>query len=164
MDYQTVWFTKQKKVCDQLQDPALHRRIKKCLEERNKDPNLDVDLSREPNYGLMMLHILCPHSFTNNYLLGYEDYLPHPNLKIGSIILAPFTHLRCACCQCGIRLVQKKKSTNPYDCYTLVETVIQAINETTGAGIGGRQVEGLDKMTFAEAYQTFMKLSEFEEE
>jgi hypothetical protein len=68
----------------------------------------------------------------------------------------------------GIRVVKTKRGlkTCPWPrthTIPLVE-VIDAINVATGSGIGGRQVEGLDKMTFADAYNTFMKLPEFEEE
>ncbi len=163
MNDKTVWLSKQKKVCDQLQDPALHRRIKKCLEERNKDPNLDVDLSREPNYGLMMLHILCPHSF-NNELKGYDGSRCIPfetHFSIGSLNLSSWTNRCHGWSGAGLMVVGIGKNYEQPS--RRVYHIIQAINETTGAGIGGRQVEGLDKMTFAEAYQTFMKLSEFED-
>ena len=195
MNDQTIWFSKQKKVCAELHDPILHRRIKKCLKARVWDPNLfsEVDF-REPDYGLMMLHILCPRSF-NNTLLGYEGDRPHPMLKIGSLVLQPFPnyHQRPSIgggIRGGIRVVKTTKRnysnypvhTKQYFCpawraksnasYAAwraknkvpLEEVIDAINVATGADIGGRQVEGLDKMSFTEAYNTFMKLSEFEEE
>jgi len=176
MNDQTIWFSKQKKVCAELQDPVLHRRIKKCLKARVWDPNL----FREPDYGLMMLHILCPRSF-HNTLLGYEGDRPHPMLKIGSLVLQPTRrhsnyHQRLSIGG-GIRVVKTKPIPKRNKLQSLVsyrdyrremkiplEEVIDAINVATGAGIGGRQVEGLDKMTFTEAYNTFMKLSEFEEE
>ena len=174
MNDKTVWLSKQKKVCDQLQDPSLHRRIKKCLEDRDKHPNvyvLQAVEAVEVDYGLMMLHCLYPSNF-NNDLQGYEGirryrgdrpYRLHPCLMIGSLLLLSFGR--------GIRVVYTKRTpkgirmTDDYrsNKIPLVE-VIRSINVATGAGIGGRQVEGLDKMTFTEAYQTFMKLPEFEEE
>ena len=161
MDDQTVWFTKQKKVCDQLQDPALHMRIKKCLEERNKDPNL---LSREPDYGLMMLHILCPHSF-NNELKGYDGSRCIPfetHFSIGSLNLSSWTNRCHGWSGAGLMVVGIGKNYEQPS--RRVYHIIQAINEMTGADIGGRKIEGLDNRTFQKLYHIFMHLPEFEEE
>ena len=141
MDDQTVWFTKQKKVCDQLQDPALHRRIKKCLEERNKDPNL---LSREPDYGLMMLHILCPHSF-NNELKGYDGSRCIPfrtHFSIGSFNLSSLTHFSIG----SLNLSSWTNSCHGRSGAGIVEAndrpdhVINETGNETGIDIGGRLI------------------------
>jgi len=174
MDDQTVWFTKQKNVCAELQDPALHRRIKKCLEERKREgieqpPKINpahachAERSNEVDYGLMMLHILCPHSF-NNELKGYDGSRCIPfetHFSIGSLNFSSRTNRCHGWSGAGLMVVGIGKNYEQPS--RRVYHIIQAINEMTGADIGGRKIEGLDNRTFQKLYHIFMHLPEFEE-
>jgi len=156
MNDQTVWFTKQKNVCSELQDPALHRRIKKCLEERKREgieqpPKIinpahacHAERSNEVDYGLMMLHILCPHSF-NNELKGYDGSRCIPfrtHFSIGSFNLSSLTHF-------SIGSLNLSSWTNSYHGRSgagIVEAndrpdhVINETGNETGVDIGGRLI------------------------